>query len=81
MEPEVVAEAATNEMVLELVRVGVDCTVTFASGAAVVLGRGAATLELADQPPNRFLLVTRSGQTPTPPVSAFVDLAVARASG
>src|SRR5262249_38305639 len=52
VEPEVVAEAATDEMVLELVRAGVGCTVTFASSAAPVVGRGAVPLNIVDQPPN-----------------------------
>jgi LysR family nitrogen assimilation transcriptional regulator len=76
VEPEVVAEAANDEMVLELVRNGVGCTVTFASSAAPVLGRGAVVLEVADQPPNTFLLVTRIRQDPTPAARAFGELAV-----
>ncbi len=78
VEPEVVAEAATNEMVLELVRVGVGCTVTFASSAAAVVGRGAFALQLEDHPPNYFLLVTRAREEPTPAARAFRDLAVDR---
>jgi DNA-binding transcriptional LysR family regulator len=78
VEPEVVAEAATNEMVLELVRAGVGCTVTFASSAAPVVGRGAIALAIGDQPPDRFLLVTRSRQQPTPAARALRDLAVER---
>lgn len=78
VEPAVVAEAATNEIVLELVRAGVGCTVTFASSAAAVLGRGALALGIVEQPLNRFLLVTRSRQDPTPAGRAFRDLAVER---
>jgi DNA-binding transcriptional LysR family regulator len=78
VEPEVVAEAATDEMVLELVRAGVGCTVTFASGAAGVVGRGAVALAIAGQGPTTFLLVTRTRQDPTPAAGAFADLAVQR---
>jgi DNA-binding transcriptional LysR family regulator len=78
VEPDMVAEAATNEMVLELVRVGVGCTVTFASSAAAVEGRGAVALQLADHPPNYFFLITRTRQEPTPAARAFRDLAVER---
>ena len=78
VEPDVVAEAATNEMVLELVRAGVGCTVTYASSAAAVLGRGALALGIVEQPLNTFLLVTRSRQNPTPAARAFGDLAVER---
>jgi len=76
VEPEVVAEATTNEMVLELVRAGVGCTVTVASSAAAVLGRGALALEIIDQPPNQAVVVTRKRQDPTPAARAFRDLAV-----
>jgi DNA-binding transcriptional LysR family regulator len=78
IEPEVVAEAATNEMVLELVRAGVGCTVTFASGAAAVLGRGAVAMDLVAHPPNIFLLLTRTRQDLTPATRAFRELAVER---
>jgi DNA-binding transcriptional LysR family regulator len=78
VEPEVAAEAATNEMVLELVRAGVGCTVTFASSASAVIGRGAVTLKIVDQPPNNFVLVTRTRQDPTPAARALLDLAVER---
>jgi DNA-binding transcriptional LysR family regulator len=78
VEPHVVAEAATNEMVLELVRVGVGCTVTFASSAAPVVGRGALALEIADPRPDTFQLVTRSRQAPTPAARALVNLALER---
>ena len=78
VKPEVVAEAATGEMVLELVRAGVGCTVTFASSAAAVVGRGALALGIVDQPANTFLLVTRTRQSPTPAARAFCDLAVQR---
>jgi DNA-binding transcriptional LysR family regulator len=64
-------------MVLELVRAGVGCTVTFASSAAAVLRRGALALEIADHPPNNFLLMTRSRQDPTPAARAFREVAVA----
>ncbi len=78
VEPVVVAEAATNEMVLELVWAGVGCTVTFASSAAPVLGRGAIGLQLTDQRPNSFMLLTRTRQEPTPATRAFRDLALGR---
>ncbi len=81
VEPEVVAEAATNEMLLELVREGVGCTVTFASSAVSVVGRGALALELRDQPPNNFLLITRKRQDPTPAARAFCDLAAEHFAG
>lgn len=81
VEPRVVAEAATNEMVLELVRAGVGCTVTMASSAAAVTGRGAAALDVAGQPSNRFLLITRRRQAPTPAARAFRQLAAARFGG
>lgn len=76
--PQVVAEAATNEMVLELVRAGVGCTVTMASSAAAVTGRGAEALEVVDQPPNRFLLLMRARQVPTPAAQAFRRTAIDR---
>ncbi|MET0726749.1 MAG: LysR family transcriptional regulator [Acidimicrobiales bacterium] len=75
VEPDVVAEAATNEMVLELVREGVGCTVTFASSVAPVVGRGALSLGITDHPPNHFLLITRKRQDPTPAARAFCELA------
>jgi DNA-binding transcriptional LysR family regulator len=78
VEPKVVSEAATNEMVLELVRAGVGCTVTFASSAAAVLRRGAVALEIVDHPPNNFVLVTRVRQNPTPAATAFREVAVER---
>jgi DNA-binding transcriptional LysR family regulator len=81
VEPRVVAEAATNEMVLELVRAGVGSTVTLASSAASVTGRGAEALEVIDQPTNRFLLLTRARQAPTPAGRAFRQLAVERFGG
>ncbi len=80
VKPEVVAEAATNEMVLELVRAGVGCTVTFASSAAPVTGRGALALQIVDHPSNYFSLVTRARQEPTPAARAFCDLAIERFS-
>jgi DNA-binding transcriptional LysR family regulator len=78
IEPEVVAEAATNEMVLELVRAGVGCTVTFASSAAPVLGRSALGIQITDQPPNTFMLLIRSRQEPTPAAHAFCDVVLGR---
>ena len=75
VEPHVVAEAATNEMVLELVREGVGCTVTFASSAGSVVGRGALAVAMSDHPPNDFFLITRKRQVPTPAARAFCDLA------
>ena len=76
--PHVVAEAATNEMVLELVRAGVGCTITFASSAAAVTGRGAEALELIDHPANRFLLIMRARQDSTPAARAFRQMAIDR---
>lgn len=78
VEPFVVAEAATNEMVVELVRAGVGSTVTTALSAAPVLGRGARSLAIIDQPVNRFLLVTRSRQDPTPAARALREVAINR---
>ena len=78
VEPRVVAEAASNEMVLELVRAGVGCTVTMASSAVAVTGRGAEALEVIDQPANRFLLIMRARQEPTPAARAFRQTAVDR---
>jgi DNA-binding transcriptional LysR family regulator len=75
VEPEVVAEAGTNEMVLEMVRAGVGCTVTFASSTAGVVGRGAHVVPLADHPANDFMILTRARQEPTPAARAFCDLA------
>ena len=68
-------------MVLELVRAGVGATVTFASSTPAVLGRGAVALELTGQPPNTFLLVTRSRQSPTPAGRAFAALAIDQFGG
>ena len=79
-EPHVVAEAATEEMVLELVRAGVGCTVTFASSAAIVVQRGARAVAVSDHPPNVFQILTRSRQVPTPAAQAFRDFAVQRMS-
>jgi DNA-binding transcriptional LysR family regulator len=78
VEPRVVAEAATNEMVLELVRAGVGCTVTMASSAAAVTGRGSKALEVTDQPVNRFLLITRARQDPAPAARALRQVAIDR---
>lgn len=78
VEPRVVADAATNEMVLELVRAGVGCTVTVEPNAAGVLGRGAHALEIEDQPPNQVLILMRARQEPTPAARAFRALALAR---
>jgi DNA-binding transcriptional LysR family regulator len=76
VEPEVVAEGATNDMVLEMVRAGLGCTVTFAASAAGVLGRGAHMALIVDHPPNIFTIITRARQEPTPAARAFRDLAV-----
>jgi len=81
VEPRVVAEGANNEMVLELVRAGVGSTVTFASSAPAVLGRGAVALALVGQHLNTFLLVTRIRQDPTPAGRAFAALAVDQFGG
>jgi DNA-binding transcriptional LysR family regulator len=77
-EPLIAAEAATNEMALELVRAGVGCAVTVASSVGPVAGRGAVAVPIADQPATDILLVTRARQDPTPAVSAFRDVAVER---
>jgi DNA-binding transcriptional LysR family regulator len=77
VEPQVVAEAATEEMVLELVRSGVGCTVTFAASAAIVAGRGACAVPVSDHPPNVFQILTRTRQVPTPAAQAFRDFVVA----
>jgi LysR family transcriptional regulator, nitrogen assimilation regulatory protein len=79
VEPLVIAEAATNEMVLELVRAGVGSTVTFSSSAAPVLGRGARSLRITEQPLNRFQLITRARQEPTPAARALRAVALRRA--
>jgi DNA-binding transcriptional LysR family regulator len=76
VELNVVAQAATNEMLLELVRAGVGCTLTLASSAAPIVGRGAVALELVDHLVNVFLMVTRSRQDPTPAARVFCELAV-----
>jgi DNA-binding transcriptional LysR family regulator len=76
IEPDVVAEGATNELVLEMVRAGVGCTVTFASSAAGVVRRGAHAALIGEHPPNNFMIVTRAHQDPTPAAGAFHDLAV-----
>jgi DNA-binding transcriptional LysR family regulator len=78
VQPNVVAEASTNEMVLELVRAGVGCTVTMASSADAVTRRGAVALGVIDQPENRFLLITRARQAPTPASAAFRQVALER---
>jgi DNA-binding transcriptional LysR family regulator len=76
VEPQVVAEGATEEMVLELVRAGVGATVTFASSAAIVTARGACAVPVSDHPPNVFQILTRARQVPTPAAQAFRDFAV-----
>lgn len=78
IEPQVVAESPSVEMLLELVRAGVGCTVTVASNAALVAGRGAVALEAAYQPDNTMQLVTRTPQNPTPAARAFCEVAVQR---
>ena len=80
VDAEVVAEAATAEMVAELVRAGVGCTVTFASSAPPVVGRGAVALAIDDAPEQMFLVVRRSRQQPTPAARALVDLATSHFS-
>lgn len=77
-EPNVIAEAATTEMTLELVRAGVGCTVTFASSVRAVLGRGVAVVEIAGVAPTTIALVTRARQEPTPAVRALTELAARR---
>ena len=79
VEPDVVAEGATNEQVLELVREAV-CTVTFAR-ARRPSWPGAVALQITDHPPNNFLLITRTRQDPTPAAVAFRELARERYLG
>jgi DNA-binding transcriptional LysR family regulator len=74
--PTVVAEAATTDVVLELVRAGVGCTVMFASSAASVVGRGASALEIAGQTSIAVTLVTCAQQERTPAARAFGELAM-----
>jgi LysR family transcriptional regulator, transcription activator of glutamate synthase operon len=77
-EPLIAAEAATNDMALELVRAGVGCAVTVASSVGPVAGRGVVAVEIADQAATDILLLTRARQDPTPATAAFRDLAVER---
>ena len=79
VEPQIAAEAATNDMALELARAGVGCAVTVSSSVGSVVGRGAVAVEIADQAPIEILLVRRR-QDPTPSARAFRDLAVERFS-
>jgi DNA-binding transcriptional LysR family regulator len=81
VEPNVVAEAATNEMTLELVRAGVGCTVTFASSVRPVLGRGVVTVAIVDDPGTTIQLVSRLRQEPTPAARAFGELVAKRFAG
>jgi DNA-binding transcriptional LysR family regulator len=74
LEPNVVAEAAANEMVLELVRVGVGCTIAASSSVASVADRGVYILDLAGYIESDIVLVTRAGQPLTPAAKAFRDL-------
>jgi DNA-binding transcriptional LysR family regulator len=78
VEPQIAAEAATNDLALELVRAGVGCAVTVASSVGPVAGRGAVAVAIVDQAPIETLLVMRSRQEPTPAARAFRDLAVER---
>jgi len=76
--PRVVAEGATHEMVLELVRAGVGCTIATDASVAPVVGRGAVALEVVGFPSTTMVLVMRKGQTPTPAARAFRDVATRR---
>jgi DNA-binding transcriptional LysR family regulator len=78
IEPQIVAEVATNVMALELVRAGVGCAVTVASSVGPVACRGAVAVEIFDQAPIETLLVMRRRQDPAPAARAFRDLAVER---
>jgi DNA-binding transcriptional LysR family regulator len=74
LEPNVVAEAAMNEMVLELVRAGTGSTIATASSVATVVGRGVVALDLIGHAESEVVLVTRAGQPLTPATRAFRDL-------
>src|SRR5262249_37294009 len=80
VEPRVVAEAATNEMVLELVRAGAGVTLATSSSLASVVTRGAVPVQVSDLPTTSIALVMRRGETPTPAAKAFLSLAVERAA-
>jgi DNA-binding transcriptional LysR family regulator len=71
---EVVAEGATHEMVLELVRAGIGCTVTAGYSVGPVVGRGAVAVTLEGLPPSIVVIVRRHGEL-TPAARAFWDLA------
>jgi DNA-binding transcriptional LysR family regulator len=75
VEPRVVVEAATHEMMLELVRAGVGCTVSPVSSAATVLGRGVTLVDIAPTHEMTIVMVTRKDQQPTPAAQAFRTLA------
>lgn len=78
VKPKIVAEAATNEMVLELVRAGVGCTITFGSSVRPVVNRGVVTVPFEAPRPMDIQLVTRLRQEPTPAARALIELAAAR---
>jgi DNA-binding transcriptional LysR family regulator len=75
VEPRVVVEAGTHEMMLELVRAGIGSTISSVSGAGPVLGRGAALVDLVPLNEAIVVLVIRKEQQPTPAAHAFRDLA------
>ena len=78
IEPWVVAEAGTHEMVLELVRCAVGCTLAPEPSVAQVLGRGAVAVVLEGAPTSHQVLVSRRGDHLTPAAAAFHELVVSR---
>jgi DNA-binding transcriptional LysR family regulator len=75
VEPRVVVEAGTHEMMLELVRAGIGCTISSVSGAAPVIGRGAVVVDLVPLNEATVVLGMRKDQQPTPAARAFRDVA------
>jgi DNA-binding transcriptional LysR family regulator len=75
VEPRVVVEAATHEMMLELVRSGIGCTMSPVSSAATVLGRGANLVDILPTQEMTIVMVTRKDQQPTPAAQTFRALA------
>jgi DNA-binding transcriptional LysR family regulator len=78
VEPNVVAEGATNEMMLELARAGVGCTIASRSSAAMVENRGAAVVEIVPSNSTTVVLAMRKDQQPTPAAQALRALAERR---
>jgi DNA-binding transcriptional LysR family regulator len=73
--PNVVAEAGTIEMVLELVRAGVGCAISSAMSTATIVGRGAIAVPLDRPKLSKLVLIHRADQPLTPAARAFVELA------